>query len=1068
LAAQLITGERATDRIDAARAWLGERRPDEPLVVLAASSLAGQQLIHEATVERGAVFGWRHDTLARYAVRLATPRLAAESLAPAGNLVVEALCAARVEDLRQEEALGRFAPVADAPGLPRALARSLMELRAQGVSPDALEAEHPELASLLRALSTALEEAALADRPAILGIAAEQARATAGAPLLLLDVRVDSVREAELVGALAGASTEVLATAIAGDDATVRRLEEALGVKAVAARSEPSTSLGRLQRHLFAKAPAQAELDQDVEIMSAPGESRECVEIARRVLAEAGRGVAFDRMAVLLRAPDRYRAHLEEAMRRAGVPVYLARGTVKPDPTGRALVALIACAAEGLSARRFAEYLSLGQLPDTKQGAPPAALPDTERWVPPEDELIHLTAEAPESVPEVDHAHTLVTPRRWERLLVEAAVIGGLDRWKRRLDGLAGELHAELSALEDADGVYADRILRQIQDLSTLRAFALPLLEELAALPDRATWGEWIDKLGALASRAIAQPTRVLSVLAELMPMAEIGPIEISQVRLVLERRLGHVVAPPTARRHGRVLIAPCEAARGMSFDVVFVPGLAERLFPQKLIEDPVLRDSTRRATSPWLVTEEERLESERLQLRVAVGAAARRLVLSYPRLDVDQARPRVPSFYGLEVLHAATGALPGFDELGRLADRGGAARIGWPAPADPMDAIDAAEHDLALLQELLERPAEQTTGLARYLLDVNPHLGRALRFRARRWIRKWTPADGLVEPAGLARTTLDTQLLDSRSYSCTALQHFARCPYKFYLYAVMRLSPREEARAIEELDPLQRGSLVHDIQFELLEALRDADALPITYANLEAASERLDEVLERVSERYRDQLAPAIERVWLDSVASVRADLREWLRRLADEPTWLPWRFELAFGLRSRRGRDPASQADAVPLDCGIQLRGAIDLVERSRAGDVRATDHKTGKVRAEEGAMVGGGETLQPILYALALEKLLPDQRVVEGRLFYCTETGRFEERIFPLDDDARRAATQVASTIDDALKKGFLPAAPAERACRFCDYLAVCGPYEELRANNVKGQQPLVPLKRLRGKR
>src|SRR5690606_37655213 len=141
---------------------------------------------------------------------------------------------------------------------------------------------------------------------------------------------------------------------------------------------------------------------------------------------------------------------------------------------------------------------------------------------------------------------------------------------------------------------------------------------------------------------------------------------------------------------------------------------------------------------------------------------------------------------------------------------------------------------------------------------------------------------------------------------------------------------------------------------------------------------QRLDEVLERVTAKYHDDLAPAIERVWLDSVATVRADLREWLRRLAEEPDYSPWRFELAFGLFSRLGRDPKSQKDPVPLDCGIQLRGAIDLVEKSKRGTVRATDHKTGKVRAEPGAVIGGGETLQPVLYALALEKLIPDHAV------------------------------------------------------------------------------------------
>ena len=59
--------------------------------------------------------------------------------------------------------------------------------------------------------------------------------------------------------------------------------------------------------------------------------------------------------------------------------------------------------------------------------------------------------------------------------------------------------------------------------------------------------------------------------------------------------------------------------------------------------------------------------------------------------------------------------------------------------------------------------------------------------------------------------------------------------------------------------------------------------------------------------------------------------------------------------------------------LDCGIRLRGSIDLVERNAEGHLRVTDHKTGKVRVKTDSIVEGGASLQPVLYALAVEKLL-----------------------------------------------------------------------------------------------
>ncbi|XXY45189.1 PD-(D/E)XK nuclease family protein [Sorangium sp. So ce269] len=1193
----LITSPSAAARLDRAVGWLRRRRPAERVLLVGASVEAVGELARSSIRGRRATFGWHRLTLGRLAAALAMPALAARGLVPASGLAIEALCARAIDGLAQDGQLGRFARVADRPGLPRAVARTLDEVRLSGVAPDALAPA--DLDRIAHAFEAALDEAGLADRALVLRLAAERARAEDGGdprarhpllglPMLLLDLPVRFALERELLEAIAARSPDAFATVPAGDAASLRHLEAALrspprrvSLTAVSAAHDgagagngaessaddgaddgagagdeppgaPSTSLARLQEHLFDPLTDEASgLGDEVEILSAPGESRECVELARIALREAGRGVPFERMAILLRAPEQYRAHLVEALRRAGIPAYFAQGSVQPDPAGRALLALLACAAEHLSASRFAEYLSLGQVPDpTPAGEPPPAASDADRWVPPDDDLfpellrgeldedalegdgVPSEASAPtildnpvqndtlagdrtpspagapiilddpvqngvpdsdrtpspagapiildcpvqNGAPDSDRAPppasapagaggdpdapvqdgTLRAPRRWERILVDAAVIGGLDRWKVRLSGYERELRQELSrASEERDTA---RIARALADLTALRDFALPLLAALPGPGERATWGEWRHRLSALATRALRRPERVLAVLAELAPMADVGPVDLGEVRLCLAHRLTDLVLPPAARRDGRLFVAPIEAARGRSFDVVFVPGLAERIFPQKVTEDPILRDALRRAIAggaSGLDTSDDRVARERLALRLAVGAARRKLVVSYPRVDMDQSRPRVPSFYGLELLRAAEGKLPGFGELERRAEQGGAARIGWPAPARPEDAIDAAEHDLALLETLFSLPEERTIGTARYLLGANPHLARALRFRARRWIPAWTSADGLFKPVAEAREALAKHAFARRSFSPTALQHFAACPYRFFLYAVHRLAPRPAPQAIEELDPLQRGRLVHDVLYEVLVALRDAGKLPVSVSTLDEARAELDRALDRVAARYADELAPAIQRVWDDGIASVRADLREWLRRAAEDRDWEPLHFELSFGLPRRlAARDPGSSDEPVELDCGVRLRGSIDLVERSVWGAMRATDYKTGKARAPRDAVVSGGGTLQPVLYALALEKLMPPGTQVEsGRLYYCTSAGGFTEVPIYLDARAREAAAQVAGIIGDAIDRAALLPMPAEGACGQCDYRPVCGPYEELRTGKIK---------------
>ncbi|MFL5290291.1 MAG: PD-(D/E)XK nuclease family protein [Myxococcales bacterium] len=1081
---KLFTSPSAAARQERAARWLQALPPGAQALVVGFSQIAAAEVTRGAGCN--ATFGWHRLSLDGVAAAVASPVLAARRLVPVGELAIEAVCARVVHSCGRAE-LGRLEALAGHPGLSRALSRTLQELRLAGIEPAALAPLRPELAALLRLYEAELARARLADRATVLRLATDRIgdgieHPVLGHPTLFADLSVQSAAERDLVAALARRSPDVLALGPAADSRSTRHLADALDAnpEEIPPQGFPG-SLQRLQRQLFSPAaPVQGSLGDDVAVFSAPGEGRECVEIARRILQEAARGVRFDRMAILLRAPLPYRPLLEEALRRAGIPAWFARGVLQPDPAGRAFLSLLACAAEGLSARRFAEYLSLGEVPlATDEGTPPPAPPSGERWVPPDDELVALLGQAEEpqgaqgsedeplAAPDAPvQAGTLRAPWRWEDLLVEAAVIGGRDRWERRLLGLRHELELKLADLTGArEEAAIDRVRRDLGDLESLHRFALPLLDELASLPRAAPWGEWLDRLSALASRALRRPDRVQALLAELSPMAPVGPVGIGEVQLVLARRLAEVAVPPAGHRYGRVFVAPVALARGLSFDVVFVPGLAERLFPQKVLPDPLLRDPDRQALGRGLTTNEDRAAAERLALCIAAGSAAKKIHLSYPRLDLQQARPRVPSFYALEVLRAAEGRLPGFADLARRAEEVGDARIGWPAPRAPADSIDDAEYDLALLDGLLHSPEGEAKGAMRYLLAVNPALARSLRVRGRRWRKLWTRADGLVDPSPAALAALASHAPSARSFSPTALQHYAACPYRFLLQAIHRLEPREEPQALEEIDPLTRGSLIHETQFELLAGLRDAGLLPVTASNLEDARTRLEQALEKVAQRYRDDLAPAIERVWEDGIASIRADLREWLLRVSQEPSWEPWRFELSFGLPERRHRDPESTLDPVVLDEGFRIRGSIDLVERSPDGALRATDYKTGKVRAAPGMVIGGGRTLQPALYALALEKLFPGARVQEGRLYYSSFTGDFTAVEVPLDRITRDSVKELARTLGEAVQQGFLPAAPAERECTYCDYLAVCGSSVE-RQTERKPRDRIASLVKLRG--
>src|SRR6516165_6134989 len=530
----VITSTAGHHRTARGRDWLSARAPAEEILIIGATLGAANEIARALAQAKRASFGYHRLTFGQLASALARPVLAAQRTVPLGALGIQAVANRTIHKLSEVGELGRYAKLTSGPGFARAIANVITELRLEQIEPDALAHVAPDLRPLLQAYERELAEHGFIDWPGVIRTAAAAVtnpgcrHQLLGLPTLLLDVPLTTASEIALVRALCARSPEMLVTVPAMDSVTLARLRSDLGADIVDTDSPDASpqgleqkengSLSRLQRHIFndAVAAPQVQRDEQVIVFSAPGESRECVEIVRRVLTLAREGIAFDQMAVLLRSPQEYRSHVEEAFGRANVPAYFARDAVRPDPAGRAFHALLCCAAENLSAQRFAEYLSLSQVPDAKpDGSPPEPAPASERWVAPDQDLIpRAVAEAlgeetlPQDVsaasgdPDKDPviAGQLRAPRRWERLLVEAAVIGGRERWRNRINGLAQQLRSQLTEIEDENEAKGAVVRRNLEDLEAFAAYALPLIESLDALPKSATWDEWAAKCNSVGS----------------------------------------------------------------------------------------------------------------------------------------------------------------------------------------------------------------------------------------------------------------------------------------------------------------------------------------------------------------------------------------------------------------------------------------------------------------------------------------------------------------------------------------------------------------------------------------
>ncbi|MGD1048913.1 MAG: hypothetical protein ABR899_09225, partial [Candidatus Krumholzibacteriaceae bacterium] len=292
-------------------------------------------------------------------------------------------------------------------------------------------------------------------------------------------------------------------------------------------------------------------------LMNVPGEEQEIREIVRRILALVeGKGMRFGEIALVLPSVETYGTLCREVFEEANVPYYMNAGAsfgCSAEAKGaRGLLAMLGGAIER---RDLVEFLV--SLPLRPAGAAPGAGDHFALWV-------RKSAEA-----------GLTGERGW---VEESAAL------VTRLTLDAGEEPEERAALEAV--VHVDALIRTIvrageaaRGESTWRDHAKALTalvrEVFPESGDRETVCGVIEQLSALDRTGSSVSFETFSLIAE-AALAEIGPF---------------------AGGFGRegVNILTFAEARGLSFKAVFIPGLAERIFPTPVRQDPLLADPVRR-----------------------------------------------------------------------------------------------------------------------------------------------------------------------------------------------------------------------------------------------------------------------------------------------------------------------------------------------------------------------------------------------------------------------------------------------------------------------------------------
>jgi RecB family exonuclease len=771
--------------------------------------------------------------------------------------------------------------------------------------------------------------------------------------------------------------------------------------------------------------------------ITAPGEASEVRSIARLILKAARQGTPFDEMAVAIPQADVYAPILVDLFVRAKIPFKLHPSL--PLATGRiARSFLLLIRSRDFDRGALLEFLTFAPIP-----------------------LAEKTGD-----PEPPH------PSAFDQITRELKVVSGLDRFRKALDHFVSE-ESRVERVSVSEGHRSSRV-RRIKAARALRTLVEKLETSLAFTRGTLPLDRWSAELLSLFDDWI-KPTNeiegteaqlVCETLEEIAALSTVSPpVTFAGVLSVIEAQFDRKRRPLEERSRVGVHVGSPEALSGGRFRFMAILGLVEGGYPGVFRPDPFLLDAERQALSdavlaappprdvaqlrlfdsdpagsarpPFvsLPTTETRVARVRRMFERTIAQAEQTLVLSYPRADEQTGRERLPSLFLMAALQASKGAAVTAEDLHKVLSED------EDGHTDPDLTIDLGERDIEMV-------ARHGLHALSWLEGDRPFLRAAHQLSRGRSARRLSPFDGLVGREGEDTHPRLDPIKSGQPISASRVATFGECGFRYFLRYVLRLEPAIEPEERRKLDPLEKGTLFHEVAEIFLRERRDQGALPIR--NTEEERARLLALGDERLEAWVEGSPPRLVLLWRAEKKVFLNLLGDWLGREAENyrsRKTTPAHFEVSFGMPYRRSGTNEPHRDLpveIPLDDGrvLKISGQIDRIDRIDAADgggLVLRDYKTGKAPTDSDAsLFKGGRQLQIPFYILAAQEIFPGETVVEAFLDY-VNAGR------QVGFDPKKATSATFRAlllrIADLIGHGVFMQEPS--ACTFCDFTSVCGP-------------------------
>jgi len=933
--------------------------------------------------------------------------------------------------LLDEGRLDYFGGLKPTPGIVRALHQSLHALRMDGIRSGDLAPENflnakkgQELGLILKSYEEELERRKFIDLPGLYFMALEDAdNSASNQEKFFLTLQNSSLSKLE---------REFL-TRIAGERLVLVPQDPVIGIEkprhyishdrseVIAKEAAPQSDLERTP-WLFApyKAPSPFK-DGSLELIRAIGPSNECREILRRLTSAK---ISLDDVEVVCPPGVTYPAIFYVLAEKSGLKVTFGEG-IPPGFTspGKISSGVLRWIEGNFQSGEICRMIEGGDLRlfGKEKGAPSA--------------------------------------RKTSRYLKKAMIGWGRERYGERLENLKKNYESRASTLPDEEADERtpeyEAVIKDIARVKRLTKAMLdcfPVWEEGEAvdfaelcrgiarfLKDFAKIRNDADREAYAAFRA------KLDEAAEMETALLIKEDALERLRILLEG----IKVGSSGPQPGHLHLSSFHSGGFSGRPLTFIVGLNQEHFPGTGYQDPFLLDEERARISDTLKTTEDTLRENLYRMASLLSGLRGRAVLSYSAYDIAEERTSFPSSLMLQGFRLIEGD-PRLDYSALLE--------GLPEPhgflpeetAKTFDAIDWWMRRLSSDGTLLDG-IEAVKGCF-------PELGQGLEALNKRRDSRLSLYEGMVRvKADDVHPVFNRDIVMSSS----RLELLALCPFAYFLNYILGLYKPEEVTFDPSvwLDPLQRGSLIHEIFCAFMSEVKKRKEKVEAKKHLFL----IKDIAEEIITRYKEEIPPPSEGVFARERAEVMQALDVFL--VSEEKLGArvePLMFEVVFGIEGEKGMGMEEPVEvALSSEDSFRLRGRIDRIDRVGDGRYRVVDYKTGRYsRYDKLRCFGGGRTLQHVLYALAAEEILKKEgvdarpRVVESGYYFPTRRGEGKEVLvgeFDRDD-----LTRLLRELLDIVAKGHFIVG-LDVTCGYCDFLPICG---EGAVDRAKGKRECNP--------